>query len=120
MKPFLKKLTTHEGRRNRVEFLKGIGFLYLLMAIIVGIVIAFKDIPQFGILYFLVIPIAISGWFICIQRLHDCGQTGYWMLLKFVPVINLCLFLYLFFMPGNRYPNEYDFVKDGGMTKDLQ
>ena len=119
MKTFIKKLFTPNGRRNRIEFLKGFVFLYLCLAVIVSIIAVLKDIPQFGVLFFLCIPIFIFTWFNAIQRCHDLVKSGYWMLLHFVPLANIGLYLILFFMPGDKFANEYDFVKDGGMTKDL-
>ena len=99
-----------------------LGFLKTKGAVVgstVSIAKAGDIIPQIQILLFLAFPLVILFWFNNIQRLHDCGQTGYWMLFGFIPIIGGLIYLYLCFMPGNRYPNKYDFVKDGGMTKDL-
>ena len=118
MKNFLNKMWTPEGRRNRIEYLQGYLFILLGYLIIVATIVSLKDIiPQIQILFFLALPLAISGWFINIQRMHDCGKTGYWLLIGLV--FGPLLYLYLWFMPGNPHPNKYDFVKDGGMTKDL-
>ena len=119
MKTFIQKLMTHEGRRNRVEWLQGYLFILVGYLIIFGVINSLKDIiPQIQILLFLAVPLAISFWFINIQRLHDCGQSGYLMLCGLIPGIGILVYLYLWFMPGNSYPNKYDFVKDGGMSKD--
>ena len=119
MKTFLQKLMTHEGRRNRVEWLQGYLFIVVCYLIIFGIINSLKDIiPQIQLLLFLAFPLVILWWFNNIQRLHDCGQTGYWMLCGLIPGIGLLVYLYLCVMPGNGYPNKYDFVKDGGMAKE--
>ena len=51
----------------------------------------------------MVVPSTMLG----IRRLHDLDKTGWWLLLGFVPLINLAFALYLIFVEGTRGPNRY-------------
>ena len=52
--------------------------------------------------------IAFIGWGIfSVRRLHDLGKSGGYILLFFVPIINVALFIYLFFAKGTVGCNEY-------------
>lgn len=42
-----------------------------------------------------------------IRRLHDLGDSGWHLLLFFIPVVNFLFFLYLLFSPGEKEENEY-------------
>ena len=109
MKTFLIKLCTPNGRRTRVELLQGYLFLSFLILAIFGLMgLTQNTFPQIQILWLTFIPLGLSLWFICVQRLHDCNKSGIWMLLKFVPFLNLCLFLYICFMPGTESENQFD------------
>lgn len=54
--------------------------------------------------FILLIPIVISLY---VRRLHDVNQSGLLTLLVLVPLVNLLLFLYLLFAPGNPGQNKY-------------
>ena len=42
-----------------------------------------------------------------IKRLHDIGDSGIWVALTFLPLINILLFWYLTFAKGSKGTNEY-------------
>lgn len=42
-----------------------------------------------------------------VRRLHDLGKSGWWMILAFIPVLNLALFLALLIRPGQKDINQY-------------
>lgn len=42
-----------------------------------------------------------------VRRLHDCGRTGWLVLLGLLPLIGFALGLYLLFNPGDPLPNQY-------------
>ena len=42
-----------------------------------------------------------------VRRLHDFGQSGWLLLLSFVPFINFIVFLILLFYPGSQKENKY-------------
>lgn len=41
------------------------------------------------------------------RRLHDLNQTGWWVVLNFIPLLNIILALYLIFAPAKQIVNEY-------------
>ncbi|MBN9668880.1 DUF805 domain-containing protein [Roseibium aggregatum] len=60
--------------------------------------------PLFPILFF------VLQWFelaIVIKRLQDIGQTGFFALLIFVPVLNILMVLFLGFVPSQAEPNRH-------------
>ncbi|WP_114950795.1 DUF805 domain-containing protein [Sphingosinicella terrae] len=52
------------------------------------------------------LAVFIPGLAVSIRRLHDIGKSGWFVLLAFVPLVNLYL-LYLYVQPGTQGPNEY-------------
>lgn len=49
----------------------------------------------------------VGYFFLAIRRLHDLGYSGWFILLLFVPYLNLALILYLLFARGESGPNKY-------------
>jgi hypothetical protein len=47
-----------------------------------------------------------------IQRFHDLGLSGWYILLKLIPIFSLFVTFYLYFRKGNREMNEYDMAID--------
>lgn len=45
--------------------------------------------------------------FVSIRRLHDMGQHGWFVLLFFVPFVNIAMFLWLGLAKGDEKKNEY-------------
>jgi len=41
------------------------------------------------------------------RRLHDLNKSGWWMLLLFIPVLNILFLFYLLLAVGNTGPNQY-------------
>jgi uncharacterized membrane protein YhaH (DUF805 family) len=53
-------------------------------------------------LSFIWISIAVSA-----KRWHDCGRSGWWVLLYLVPIVNVLMFVYLGLVKGTPGPNKY-------------
>ncbi len=107
------------GRARRKEF-----WMFQLFLIIISIVCIVLDYilgtvftinaGRAGLISF---P---SGWlhFLCIifhllpnisvyfRRLHDVGKSGWWLLIQFIPIVNLWI-LYLLFKDGDDGENSY-------------
>jgi len=48
--------------------------------------------------------ISLSAW---VRRLHDLDQTGWLLLLMFIPLVGLPMLVVLLFAPGTAGPNRY-------------
>lgn len=49
----------------------------------------------------------VTGTILVIRRWHDLGKSGWFTLLFIVPILNLFVFVYLFFAPGENKKNKY-------------
>ncbi len=56
----------------------------------------------------LFIPLVWIGLAASVKRWHDCGKSGWWMLVTFVPVVGgLWYLIECGFLPGTPGPNIY-------------
>ncbi len=56
----------------------------------------------------LFIPLVWIGLAASVKRWHDCGKSGWWMLVTFVPVVGgLWYLIECGFLPGTPGPNAY-------------
>lgn len=100
---------SYKGRLNRKPYLIRyaiiiiIAFLNRLAADTVGGPNAGQGII-FNIIVFL---LGVSIFMLDIKRLHDLGKSGYWVLLIFVPLVNIGFLLYLLIAVGETDTNEY-------------
>ena len=107
----LRNYVNFSGRANRKEF-----WMFVLFAILTTIVAAIIDVATglfneevglgliSGILqlfYFL------PGLSLYVRRLHDLGRSGWWVLLLFVPLVNIAMLIYIGFFKGTEGPNDY-------------
>lgn len=122
------------GRIGRGEFLfRNIAILMLVglwFFLLTAMTILHHEIFNDNSLFFLLpimwlIPI-ISGLILLylkivqdIKRLHDLGYSGLRALLLLVPVANFILTIYLFFVKGNSFDNEYGKVEQKAEQKAL-
>ena len=60
-----------------------------------------------GLLLLCILPFTVSGYMLMIRRLHDIDLTGYFVLLNFIPFVNLGLLLYVLFKKGTEGDNAY-------------
>lgn len=114
-------LTGRWGRLNRLRFV-GFGlmapllylvfssfiFAFILKVFLEGYVSPF--VPMQIMLALSLFTIGIIFWiFVCIgiKRLHDLDQTGWFLLVTVIPVVNLIFCLWLLFWPGTKGDNQY-------------
>ena len=57
--------------------------------------------------FFVSLPLSIGSFMVGIRRLHDLNRTGWFMLLVFIPVVNLIFAIYLLFFKGTEGYNNY-------------
>lgn len=88
------------GRMSRLPY-----FFTIVMVWLVQLVAA-SSLPAL-----LALGIVLGGTWISvtagIRRLHDRSMTGWWMLLLFVPLVNVGLSLFMHFAQGDPGPNKY-------------
>ena len=60
-----------------------------------------------GLFTLAMLPVIISSYMLMIRRLHDVNLSGFFVLLNFVPIVNLGLFLYLLCKKGTEGENDY-------------
>ena len=141
-KVIIGRLFTMNGRRNRSSFLIVIFSLKVLFYM--SYVISREFMPQIGFLslftwlqsllnvsFFDFLPYALLAGLVfftflirlylslIVQRLHDIGLSGLYILLLFLPMINLIFLVSLALLPGskkrNRFgpvPAKFDFITE--------
>ncbi len=65
-----------------------------------GIIMMVTLIPLYLAIMWITICLAI-------KRLHDRNHSGWWILIMFIPLINLIFTLYVYFVPGNKDSNRF-------------
>jgi len=85
---------------------------FLIVALYIALPICFHEdsvvfMPVKTVLIVLMAALAVSNYFLCIRRLHDINISGLWLLLAFIPVLNIFFVLFLFFKKGTIGDNRY-------------
>lgn len=91
--------------------------MYVVLAISIGLAFRFLDfenISEFSVLimlfllYIPLLPFLFYGSIIYPRRrLHDLNQSGWWLLLVFIPFANIIFILFMLFARGNDGANQY-------------
>lgn len=111
-------LTSFEGRINRGKFWAGVGILWVISLVMIGIDMNFLPPvivldPASGIGYgpLTLLMFAISlyvGIALYVKRWHDRDKSGWWTLIALVPLIGgIWLLVECGFLPGTQGPNRY-------------
>lgn len=93
-----------EGRARRSEY-----WYFTLMNFLVAVVLgALSGVAGFimYIYYLYALAVFIPGIAAGVRRLHDINKSGWFLLLAFVPLVNIWLII-LLATEGTRGPNEY-------------
>ncbi|MCA9360784.1 DUF805 domain-containing protein, partial [Candidatus Kaiserbacteria bacterium] len=103
---FLDPVTQHyadfNGRATRRQY-----GMFTLISIIVAIVISVASVGQESVVWVYQLAILLPSLSIGVRRLHDLDCSGLWMLMMFIPLLNLALFLGLLIRKGDINSNEY-------------
>jgi uncharacterized membrane protein YhaH (DUF805 family) len=59
------------------------------------------------LLVIFIIAVMIFNISLFVRRWHDLGNSGWMVLLNFVPVINIFIVLYIIFKTGQSMENQY-------------
>ena len=116
-KNFFSKITTFRGRIGRLQYFYGLLFKLGLM-FGVGLIIIFlfsitNDME--GITMIIGLPLSLFVMWINLslqaRRLHDMDQSGFWLLLYLVPVLNyifaVVVYVACLASEGNKNANKY-------------
>lgn len=107
---FLDVLTKHyfdfEGRASRKQFWMYILFLFIAF-VVLAIITGF--LGRLGsVIYSLCgLAVLLPNLGMSVRRMHDIDRSGWWVLLNFVPVLNL-VFLVFTLLPGTPGANRFD------------
>lgn len=104
-----RKFITFRGRAQRSEF-----WYFLLAVFVAGLIADALDTqllnssgmnrPLDTILTLAVILPSIS---VSVRRLHDINQSGYWLLILFVPIVGWVAYFFMTIQDGTVGPNPY-------------
>lgn len=94
-----------DGRFSRSQFA-----LFYFALIFISIVLS--AIAQgFGLFWLIAIPLSLFQVYLVIiagiKRLHDLNRSGLYLLLAFIPLVNVVIILYLLFAPGKVEGNRW-------------
>lgn len=105
----LRQYVDFEGRARRTEY-----WCFVLVNILITTLITLMELfflqgaGMFSGLYSLFI--LLPTWALEVRRLHDVGKSGWWLLLVFIPIINLIGVIWLLILcltPGEEGTNQY-------------
>ena len=107
-----------KGRATRAEYWYFILFLNCLLYPIIfyGPSLLFQIMLKYGFMYYIIAsaaPYILTVYFVStvtVRRLHDINKTGWWVLLQFIPLINLIavtVFIFWFCKKGTPGENNY-------------
>jgi len=123
-KPIFEDLFSFSCRRNRKSYLYVTLILIAITSVdgvfVFGLLVLLGKLSDYlhyvsAVLTFLVlvtsisvsIPILVISIATTTQRIRDCGHTGVWFFVSWVPVIGWIPLVALFFLPGDEGDNRY-------------
>jgi uncharacterized membrane protein YhaH (DUF805 family) len=103
----LEKYLDFEGRARRAEFWQ---FYVIHFLVIIGLTFTAPVVTpriyiplMVGYSIFSIIPcLAVT-----VRRLHDIDKSGWWIFIKFIPVVGTIIFLIFLATEGTYGPNYY-------------
>jgi uncharacterized membrane protein YhaH (DUF805 family) len=105
--PQVFSLVGRIGRLRMLAFGVVLGAATLVAALaiaLLGGLLGVVALVLFGILY---IPVFVLSIAYSVRRLHDLNHSGWFVLLSFVPFLNILVGLYLIFAPGTQGSNDF-------------
>ncbi len=109
----LNNYANFSGRATRLEF--GMYILCVtcifILAIILGVIlISIFELPGQWLMTGICLLLCIPTFSISVRRLHDMGYSGIWVLLDFLPPLNIILTLALFCVKSNTDPKTNPYI----------
>lgn len=116
-RPVFSDLLEPSTRRNRQSY-----FLFIIISsfatFVLGAMMEGAGSAASGLALIATLVVMVIGIIVGVQRLHDVDKSGWWMLLMFIPIVNLLLGLYMLFARGTEGPNRFgpDPLARGGLS----
>lgn len=110
---FKELFFTSKGRLNRKSYIYRSLFLSLVLCVVQGVLTFAANTIGALELLFAVVAFGfslfgfVSNIMMGVRRLHDLDLSGWWMLLLFVPLVNILFYIYILFFKGTEGPNQY-------------
>lgn len=110
IKNLIKGISSTEGRLNRFGFI-----IILIINIIWWIIVSYLGPILFDAnsirfdsnVFFLKIPFIAFILIASVNRFHDMNKSGWFVLLLFLPIINLWILLWLIIWNWTKWKNSY-------------
>jgi uncharacterized membrane protein YhaH (DUF805 family) len=113
---FFSRITTFRGRINRMQYFYGL-LLKLGLFLVAGMLVIFTDLNGIKSDSALIVTLPLCLFVIWVnlslqvRRLHDIGQSGFWLLLYLVPFLNYIFAIVIYIVclaaEGEKKPNKY-------------
>lgn len=121
IKTCFRKYFDFRGRASRPEYWFFVLFIVLMfmVGILLGLVLTSSLSPsnQLGIAAGIWLGLTFFGsliplWAAAVRRLHDSDRSGWWLLLSFIPTVNI-IFLVFLCLDGTPGDNRFGPVPPG-------
>ena len=120
----INKFGDFNGRASRSEY-----WWWVLGSFIIQIPTTFLDSMIFGwgyddptwFTWLVTLVLLIPTTAVTVRRLHDTGKSGWFLLIMFIPLVNICFFIVLlvwFIQDGNSYVNSFGDVPTNVLPDD--
>jgi Predicted membrane protein len=108
---FLDPITKHyvdfSGRATRKQYWMYVLYTFLIFFGI-GLVLGIAGLQDLApLLQLAQLAIFLPGLAISVRRLHDIGESGWWLLIALIPFVGAILLLILYATKGDAGPNAY-------------
>lgn len=92
IRDFFRRGLDFRGRSSRWEFWWTCLFVFLVTVVL-------ADMLTACLIWFLVMLVPFNA--LSVRRLHDLGMSGWWLLVKLIPLVGVVLLTVLFCMPSS-------------------
>ncbi len=101
----------HDNRLNRKAYImRSLALIaaIFVIAMLLGFLSAMLKSPAIRKMsVWISLVFVIPDFMLVIRRLHDLNRSAWWIIIKFIPGLNLLLSCYLLFFKGTEGPNRY-------------
>ncbi len=104
----LRNYINFSGRASREEFLAfyGVNTLLYFLLFYLSEYFGYQNLLVEWLSAIFAILTFIPMWAVLFRRIHDLGKSGWYVLIAFIPILNLVL-LYQLSQPGKPFTNKY-------------